>query len=54
MLEETWNAVSHRLKQLKSTPRARWMLLPGGLLKTDAQSGRTFWVKMTNAQLRLA
>lgn len=30
------------------------MVLPDVLLKTNAESARTFLVKLTNAQLRLA
>lgn len=45
--------MSHRLKELKSTPVVGWILLPDGLLKTDAKSARTFLVKMTTMQIQL-
>lgn len=55
LLEGTYNTVSHRPKELKSTPMARWMFLPDGLLKSDAESELFFFflVKMTNMQLQL-
>lgn len=45
--------MSHILKELKSTPIVRWILLPDGLLKTVAESARTFLVKMISMQIQL-
>lgn len=53
LLNGACNTMSHRLKELKGTPVARWTLSPDGLLKTDAESAETFLVKMTNIQLQL-
>lgn len=49
LLEGTYNTLSHRLKE--SGP-GRWSFLM--FYSTNAESARTFLVKLTNAQLRLA